>query len=223
MPYPGTTRFKSENVDRDLAPNSNEIWDEFRHKVRKNVATARRNGVQIEIDGDGRRLSDFVRIYTDTMTRRQAAESYFFDESFFRRLNRNLPGQFVYFHAICDDRVVSTELVLVSETRTYSFLGGTMPEAYGVRPNDLLKLKVIHWSRLQGKSSFVLGGGFSPDDGTFRYKKSFAPHGVFPFHVGERILDEERYESLVAARVRCASNQFAEWTPCSAYFPAYRG
>ena len=34
----------------------------------------------------------------------------------------------------------------------------------------------------------MLGGGYGADDGIFRYKRSFAPHGLVPFFVGRRVL-----------------------------------
>ena len=59
----------------------------------------------------------------------------------------------------------------------------------------------------------MLGGGYGADDGIFRYKRSFAPHGLVPFFVGRRVLEPELYDELTA-RVGGAGE--------GAFFPAYR-
>jgi lipid II:glycine glycyltransferase (peptidoglycan interpeptide bridge formation enzyme) len=187
---------------------------DFEHKVRKNVKRARRSGVRVELDEDGARLDDFVRIYEHTLERRDAPAGYRFPRGFFERIGARLRGQFVYVHALHEGRVVSSELALVSERNVYSFLGGTDADAYELRPNDLLKHELILWAKRAGKRRFVLGGGYRPDDGIFRYKRSFAPRSLVAFEVGHRILDAPLYREL------CARAGVGE---AGAFFPAYRG
>ncbi len=220
--YPGEREDKLVNVVRELAPSADEIWNDFEHKVRKNVNKARRSGITIEIDSTGARLDDFLRIYEATMDRRDAQRGYYFGRSFFEAINASLADQFVYIHALLEGRVVSTELALVSAHNVYSFLGGTDESAYEHRPNDLLKHELILWAKAAGKSRFVLGGGYTPDDGIFRYKKAFAPAGMLPFRVGHRVLDPARYDALVAARITEAHAIDPAWVPEPGFFPAYR-
>ena len=222
IPYPGATNVAQTNVVRRLDLDEAALWSDVEHKVRKNVNKARASGVVVEIDCSGCRLDEFIRIYGSTMTRRRAADSYDFGRAFFEAIHETLPGQFAYFHARLDHAVVSTELVLVSAEHVYSFLGGTNADAFGARPNDLLKYEIMLWARREGKRAFVLGGGYTPSDGIFHYKKSFAPEGVVPFCVGHRVLDQQLYDQLTAARSVYAHLNGAEWDPCTGYFPAYR-
>lgn len=222
LPYPGKRECKQQNVVRDLAPEPGDLWMDYRHKVRKNVNRARAEGVTIEIDHAGERLAEFADLYDRTMDRRQAGGMYYFGKPWFETLLCGLGESAVLFHALWQGRVVSTELVLVSAANIYSFLGGTDPGAFEVRPNDLLKHHVILWGREQGKRRFVLGGGFEPDDGIFRYKASFAPGGEMLFHVGHRIHDPTAYEDLIARRRRYEAGQGRTWEPRPDYFPAYR-
>lgn len=217
LPYPGTPRIDRDNVVRDLTASEEDLWREFKHKVRKNVNKAERSGVQIAIDPCGESLDDFLSIYRHTMDRRHASETYLFSPEFFQRLHKGLPGQFIYFHALHQGRVISTELVLVSAENVYSFLGGTDQQAFDLRPNDLLKVEIIRWAKAQGKKRFILGGGYEPNDGIFQYKTAFAPQGIVPFQVGHRILDPQRYNALVAAR-----RLTPHWQPRDGFFPAYR-
>jgi lipid II:glycine glycyltransferase (peptidoglycan interpeptide bridge formation enzyme) len=177
--------------------------------VRKNVKKARRSGVRVEFDDTGARLDDFLRLYLDTLTRREAPERYAFSREFFERI----PAPRVYVHALQGDEVVSSELVLLSEHHAYSVLGGTRSDAFELRPNDLLKWELILWAKEKGKRRFVLGGGYEDGDGIFRYKRSFAPHGLVPFFVGRRVLQPALYAELTE-RVGGGVDP--------AFFPAYR-
>ncbi|WP_089155636.1 GNAT family N-acetyltransferase [Micromonospora sp. NBS 11-29] len=219
---PGPTEQKLMNVVCDLRATEDEMWREFDHKVRKNVNKARRSGVTIEVDLSGVGLDDFLRIYEGTMDRRRATAGFYFPRSFFQTIIDELPGQFVFFHARHDGRVVSTELVLVSGSHLYSFLGGTEQHAFGLRPNDLLKFEIMRWGRAQGRTRFVLGGGYQDGDGIFRYKRAFAPDGLLPFSVCGRVLDRVTYARLNSAHCREARRRDPSWAPSDEFFPEYR-
>ena len=209
LPYPGTSEQRLVNVVRDLESTGEELWMDYEHKVRKNVKKARRSGLVVEIDEGGDRLDDFVRLYEHTLDRRGAAERYRFARPFFERIRERLAGHFLLAHVLEDGQVVSSELVLLSATTAYSFLGGTDEGAFELRPNDLLKVELFRWAKDAGKRRFVLGGGQREDDGIFRYKRSFAPRGLVPFEVGMRVFDPERYAELSRGRQ-------------TEFFPAYR-
>jgi hypothetical protein len=219
--YSGERRVLLENVVRILK-NEDELWHEFEYKVRKNVNRARARGVTVKIDENGDRLDDFLAIYNSTMNRRRAKDSYYFQREYFERLQADLKGYLTYFHAVIGRTVVSSELVLISAKRVYSFLGGTDAAWFHVRPNDLLKLEIMNWAWSAGKSEYVLGGGHARGDGIFRYKLSFAPDGVVPFSLGSRILDEGAYQQLVRCRCALAAAQGSPWRPDPNYFPTYR-
>ncbi len=222
LEYPSTVKTIRNNVVRDLRLDEDSLWMDFKHKVRKNVKKARRSGVEVELDLEGARLEDFLRIYRDTLTRRGARDAYFFPGSFFEQLQETLAGQFAYFHAVQGGAVVSTELVLVSARSVYSFLGGTDQEAYDLRPNDLLKYEIMQWAKSEGKESLVLGGGYDPEDGIYRHKLAFAPNGAVPFRVGYRTFDDQTSLGLTGARTRHELRLGTAWQPEGDYFPAYR-
>lgn len=219
LPYAGDVAFKQWNIIRDLAVDPPDLWMDFEHKVRKNVAKARRCGVAITVDPEGARFPDFYEIYISTMRRRNASRGYYFPKAFFSRIQRDLAGHFAYFHAARGGQVISSELVLLSSDSVYSFLGGTESEAFPFRPNDLLKYHVMVWARDMGKRWLILGGGYGGEDGIFSYKRSFAPGGCVPFQVGTRVLDPRRYKALVRHR----RAQDPDWAPQTGYFPEYRG
>jgi len=222
LAHPGARDERLMNVVRDLTCDEAAMWADFDHKVRKNVNKARREGVTIEIDPDGARLDEFLQIYTTTMDRRAASKGFYFGREFFERIVRTLRGQFVFVHARHDNRVISTELALVSARHVYSFLGGTDEASFALRPNDLLKLELMLWAKQQGRRAFVLGGGYAPEDGIFKYKRGFAPHGLVPYFIGTRVLDADRYATLTAAHEHHGRARDAGWNPSPGFFPRYR-
>lgn len=223
IPFDGCVETKATNIIRTLDMPIDELWLDYKHKVRKNVKKARRSGLEVEVDYDGARLDDFLDIYCDTMQRRDAEEFYYFDREFFETLIEDLAGSFAFFHAMCNHRAISTELVLLSTSHMYSFLGGTRVEAFDIRANDFLKHSIVEWGIEQGKKAYVLGGGYECGDGIFEYKMSFAPKGQVPFRVGCSVYDPELYTSLIRAREQWESEQGVEWRPSPGFFPGYRG
>ena len=209
---------RGPTVVRALRADLGASWMEYDRSVRANVKAAERNGVTIEVDRTGARLDAFVEVYEHTMTRRGANDWYFFPRSFFDELVRRLAGQYVFFHALHEGRVVSTELILVSREHAYMLLSGTRAEAYPLRPNDLLRHKTVVWSAEQGLCAYVLGGGYEPGDGVYRHKRNFAPKGQLEFRVACLLHDEAAARELEARRAAAEGG----WAPREGYFPRYR-
>jgi len=222
IPFKGEVEIRGTNIVRRLDLPEAEIWTEYAPKVRQNANRARRLGLSVEADSTGKRLDEFMEIYISTMTRRSADRAYFHPRSFFESIIRNLAGQFSFFHLIWNGRVLSSELVLLSENSGYSFLGGSLKEAFDLRGNDLFKHEIITWCRNAGKKAFVLGGGYRGSDGILAFKKSFAPNGEVPFRVGKRTYDAALCRRLAEARRSWEQAQGNDWTPDPQYFPVYR-
>jgi hypothetical protein len=156
------------------------------------------------------------------MDRRNALSQYYFSREFYETLFRELPGHAMFAHVFHGDRIVSSELILLSTETGYFFLGGTLSEAFSLRPNDLLKHETFLRTREMGIRRFVLGGSYRPEDGLLRYKRSFAPTGIYPFNVGVQVIDTARLEELVGRRRAWESSQGREWAPAEGFFPPYR-
>jgi CelD/BcsL family acetyltransferase involved in cellulose biosynthesis len=240
--YDGHVAHHNDNIVARLDVPAEELWRGFRHKVRKNVRTAREHGLRVVADERGERLEDFLKVYHDTMKRRRASQAYFFSSGFFRGLLEGVPGGAVFFHVLSDGQVVASELVLCARGRVYSFLGGTLRNFYPMRPGDLLKVHIMEWAREKGFREFVIGGGYRPHDGIFAFKRAFAPDGIVPFFVGKRVFDPEKYRRLCEAAGRPAGGAVGESAGKSVarfalgaadvsagelygegFFPAYRG
>lgn len=222
LEYPGDVRELQLNVTRSLDVEEAELWNDYEYKVRKNVRRARSEGLAVVADTTGNRAAEFLAVYHETMDRRGARPEYYVSPEFLDQIRVRLAGHFVYFHVLHGESVVSTELVLHSDTAAYSFLGGTTAGAFSFRPNDLLKHTIILWAKAAGKRTFVLGGGATPHDGIFQYKKSFAPRGCVPFKIGTRVLMEDAYAGLLEARHAFLGRGPVQADLRAGFFPAYR-
>jgi lipid II:glycine glycyltransferase (peptidoglycan interpeptide bridge formation enzyme) len=202
---------QAPNVVVSTTISADEQWRTYEHKVRKNVNKARRNGCAVVRQDDAVGTSRFHTIYEETMNRRGAADRYLFSHDFFAGLATDLRGN-CGFYLVYDQKgeAISAELVLTSDQWSYSFLGGTRSDFFHLAPNDLLKHRVIDDTRERGAAGFVLGGGLTPNDGIFRYKRSFAPTGVVGFRTARMVLDAAAYERLSRGQAE------------TEYFPAYR-
>lgn len=220
--YPGEIVDRQSNYVARLDLDDTAVMRSFEPKVRKNIRRADTSGVEIVVDEHGDRLDEFLDIYRQTMDRRGAAAMYYFGRPFFEKIHQDLPGSFVYFHAVSGSKVVSTELVLISADSVASFLGGTELESFHLRPNDLLKVHAILWAKERGKRRFILGGGAVPGDGIERYKKSFAPAGAVMFQTGQRTLLSDVSQVLVNDRREAELARGRSWPERVDYFPVYR-
>ena len=210
--YSGETETRTHNVVRNLESSIDDIWMDFKQKVRKNVKRANSYGLEIIVDETGVYMDDFLRIYYGTMERSDAEEQFYFKKQFFEELIRT--DNAVMLHARFNDKIISTELVIYGAENCYSYLGGTESEFFYTRANDFLKFEIIKWAKEKGLKNFVLGGGYGSDDGIFQYKMNLAPHGIRDFYIGRKIFDNETYQKLCDLRL---GEQFNV-----AFFPKYR-
>lgn len=211
--YDGEIETRTHNVVRSLDLPLDEMWMDFKQKVRKNVKRASACNLRCIIENSDEHLEDFLRIYYSTMDRAEAEGEYYFSRQFYEKLNE-MKENVMYFYAVYEEKIVSSELIIYGSQNAYSYLGGTDRDYFDVRPNDFLKYEIIKWAKEKGLKNFVLGGGYGANDGIFKYKLCFAPHGKYDFYIGRKIFDKVSYDKLVDLRSGEELNE--------KYFPIYR-
>lgn len=201
-------------VDVTLDPERQ--WAEYTKACRKNVRRAEREGVTVRAAESATDVSAFHRIYISTMDRNEALDSYYFDEAYFQAIFELMPGSARFAIAEHGGRVIAATLYLHDDADVYSYLGGADHSSQQVRPTNAVVHETIAWGREQHKRRLVLGGGYRPDDGIFRFKASFSPRRA-TLDLARRVHRAADYERLVAEwRER---NHGADET---AFFPLYR-
>lgn len=202
------------NVVRNLEDSFVNIEKNFERRVRKDLKKT--GDLKIVVDEEGAYLKEFLDIYYSTMDRRNAEDDYYFSEEFFKKIN-SMKGNYVYFHVLLNDKIISTELVIMDKNNMYSYLGGTNSEYFAYHPNHFIKYHIIKWGVEHGYKNFVLGGGYGTNDGIFNFKKGFAPEGIVQFYTGQKVLNQSLYDELVKKRIEEGLN-----TEGNSYFPLYR-
>ena len=220
--YNGKITHNNDNVVCDLTMGKSQIWNGFNRKIKKNIRKALSYNVEIECDPHGDRLDSFLCLYYATMKRLNAQEKYFFKREYFEMIHKKLKGRYMYFFANQGGVDISVELVLISDKKIYSFLGGANPDFFHMRPNELLKSEIIKWGIDQNKNHYVLGGGYRFNDSLFSFKKDFAPNGILPYYIGEKIYNQEVYDAMVNLSEKEQLKRHGLLDRDSKYFPLYR-
>lgn len=222
LPFNGQTVVSGPNVVRRVDLPTEALWNDYKSDARRNIDQAREHGIEIEFDDTGNRLDEFLAIYTSTMDRRGASQGYYFPRSFFESFLQNLAGHFTFVHAKVRGKVVSSEILLLSSDHAYSYLGGTLAEAFHLSPTYLVKHESFLWCRDHGLKAVVLGGGYQPNDGILRFKQRFGRSSEVPFMLGQKTYDVDESRRLVERRRQWEREQGREWAPAPHYFPEYR-
>jgi hypothetical protein len=210
--------FDREIVYVDLDLPHEQMWHgSFSHACRKNIQRALSERVRVVQAATPDDIREVHRVYTDTMDRRGALTRYCYPLSYFMAFFRDMPDNATFFLARYRDRVVAATLYLHDDLHVYSYLGGADPECQRVRPTNAVVYEAVRWAQRRRKRRFVLGGGYHPDDGIFRFKASFSPLRA-GFHVYRRIQMPDEYARLCGGW----SSYYDHRPETTDYFPAYR-
>ncbi|WP_373470887.1 GNAT family N-acetyltransferase [Carnobacterium alterfunditum] len=210
----GDVKLVGKNIVRDLnLPMTKDV----RKSNLRNAELARKSGIKIILDETGEYIDDFLEVYYSTMKRTGADDYYYFKKSFFEQIHETMKDQFIYLHAVMDNKVISTALVLIGKEKSFAFLAGTLGEYYDYHPEALVELTTIQWLKDKGLTKYIIGGGHKGEDGIYLHKKGYARNGDHPFYVGKKVHDPIIYKKLIELR-KSAGDFDAE----TSFFPKYR-
>lgn len=210
----GDVTLVGKNIVRDL---NLPVTKDIRKNILRNAESARKSGIKIILDETGEYIDDFLEVYYSTMKRTGAQEYYYFDKSFFEQIHETMKDQFIYLHAIMDDKIISTALILLGKERSFGFLAGTLGDYYDYHPEALVELTTIQWLKDKGLTKYILGGGHKGEDGIYLHKKGYARSGDHLFYVGKKIHDPIINGKLIKLR-----KSFGDFDMETSYFPKYR-
>ena len=174
------------------------IWDNFDSKNRNMVRKAMKNDITIKqrsVDA----YEKFIPMYTETMKKNNADVYYTFDEKYFDSLKKMTDNACIFF-ALLNEKIISGAVVYYNKNNMHYHLSGSYIEYKSYPAGNLLLYEAACWGNRHGIRKFHLGGGMSPDDSLFGFKKQFNKTGRLPFHVGRTIFDDKSYQDLVKLR-----------------------
>ncbi len=201
----------------DLTLDPGELWrSSYSKACRKNIRRSEREGVSVRAAEGPDDIAEFHRIYERTMVRNEAQRAYFFDRAYFQAIHDEMPDTARFVLAELDGRVIAATLYLHDGDDAYSYLGGADHAFQEVRPTNAVVHAAVGWAREAGKRRLVLGGGYRPNDGIFRFKASFSP-GRATLRLVRRVHRQDDYERLVEAWARHHGGAGP-----TGFFPPYR-
>ena len=152
-----------EIVYVDLSWDEDRLWNEsLRYACRKNIRRAERENVRTHVAVSTEDIRAFHRVYTRTMRRNGALESYYFPYEYFAAIFSDMSANARFVLAEKDDKIIAGTLYLHDEENVYSYLGGADERYQNARPTNAIVYKTMLWAKAAGKSRLILGGGVPP-------------------------------------------------------------
>ena len=197
MPYVIETKYLRDTIFIDTA-NPGLIMLNMDSKNRNMVRKAQKNKVSI-IKKDITEFEDFIPMYVETMKKNGAEEYYTFQRNYFESLITMKDNAFILY-AIYEDIPVSGSIMYYNDRYMHYHLSGSHTEYRKYSPGNLLLYEAACLASGMGIKQFHLGGGMSPDDSLFGFKKQFNKNGRASFVVGRTIFNMDIYKELLNIR-----------------------
>ena len=215
---PKCLQFDRQIVYVDLTRTEEQLWhSSLNQACRKNVNRSRHEQVRVFEARSIADIREFYRLYIQTMEKRQALRHYFYPLEYFVGIFEQLSGSARFALAEWKNRIVAGTLYLHDRDDVYSYLGGADPDVQHVRPTNAIVYETIRWGQRHCKKRLILGGGYSENDGIFRFKASFSAERA-AFQVYRRVHLFEKYDALC----RSWSRVYGPLQQSGGYFPQYR-
>ena len=196
-------RYLRDTIFMDVSIDKEHIFLNLDSKNRNMIRKAQKNGVTIEeksIDD----IDEFINMYNETMVRNGAEKYYIFQREYFDYL-KSIGDNIRIFYAMREGIPISGALIYFNEWFAHYHLSGSKAEYRKYSSSNLLLYEVACWAHKLGIKKFHLGGGMSPNDSLFGFKKQFNKNGRLPFVVGKTIFDIEKYNELLNYRTQMDS------------------
>jgi len=202
----------SEVVHMDLS-SPETIWENIISKNRNMIRKAIKNNIHIYNGRFPDIYERFRLIYDATMDRDNAEAYYYFKPAFYKSVLEDLPQNAQVFWAEKDEKTIAASIMLASNGRMNYHLSGSLREYSSLAPGNLILYTAALWGCAHGYKTFHLGGGVgSGEDSLFKFKRAFYKGNLNHFHIGKKIIDKDKYDTLVNMREPKESN----------FFPKYR-
>ena len=141
-------------------------------------------------------LAVFRNIYYKTMDRNKAGGYYYFDDAYFEKLLAGFGDKIVEVDALYEDRVIASNISLISGETIYIHLSGTLDEYLSLSPAYILRYGLTQWA-LDKRFRYIFHGGgrgSGEEDSLYLFKKQFGKKTSFDFYITEKIWNSEGYK-----------------------------
>lgn len=207
--------FRRHTTGTNLKDYDNPVKSEFSKSKQKSIRKAMEAGVDYRVTVNPPSLEEFKEIYYLTMTRKNAASVYYFNDDYFENLLNYFGKQLVLAEVLYEGKVIAMGLNLVSGKTIHIHLSGTLEEYHHLSAAFVMRYALVMWGKEHGMELIHEGGGISgeADDPLYLFKKQFGKNTEFTFYVSYKIWNRKIYDLLcktVGSKIDAGS------------FPAYR-
>ena len=197
-------------------PEAEYMATQTRKKHRYSLRQSEASGLEFVVDDSWTALTDFMRLYADTMKRTQADPYYYFPDSYFFSLRDSLTDSARLLHAAKDGQIISSMIVFEARGIAQYHLGGTSELGREVGASRWLIDRARSYLGHRGLAWFHLGGGVgASQDSLYEFKSGFSKLR-FDYWAVEWIVDRQAYGEVLATM------GVVEATAQARYFPLYR-
>jgi hypothetical protein len=220
-PNEDQSRCSGATVSIDLTLDSAVQVRNYQKVLRQQIRKSRDLGLVTCRDEHWEHADDFIRIYRQTMERRESKSEYLIDADWLARFRASLGGHAHLFVTKHNGVVAAALLAMEYGPFLHAHLTGISADMVQYSPLKVLLDDVRQWGTERSLQSFHLGGGLGgQQDSLFQFKHKFSPR-VHDFRIGCWILKPTEYAELERTRqLRLAEQGFDTSNP--GFFPAYR-
>ncbi|ANU22644.1 GNAT family N-acetyltransferase [Planococcus donghaensis] len=150
--------------------------------------------------GTVRHMFEFLVLYYAAARRREEADSYyFFTNDYFETLISSMGSDLHLFGVYHEEKLVTACYVLAMGDTIFYHLEGSVSDVYSENTMRILLLKIAEWGEENYYSFFHLGGDFRGHVKHHKQiKKEIANCEPSKFYIGQKIHDQQTYDSLVS-------------------------
>lgn len=210
------------SIDLTLPPG--EQVKRYQKVLRQEIRKAHELGFATTEDSSWDATGSFVRLYRETMARRNSKADYLVDEDWVSRFRHTLGQHARLFVTTWQGSVAAALLAIEYGPFLHAHLTGINSEMAAYSPLKVLLDDIRTWGTERGLRSFHLGGGLGGrEDSLFHFKRRFSPV-THLFQTGRWILDEARYRELEREHHARLVRRGYSVDPAAAagFFPSYR-
>lgn len=207
-----------ESVSIDLTLSADEMKAQTRSNHRRDIGRAKRQGLVARIDEDWQRFDDFVDIYTRSMIRLGADDSWRLSHQYLGDLRDSLGGQVHLCVAETGTELAAAAILTEVDGIVEYHLAGTADAYVADSPSKLVVDFVREWAKDRANRVFHLAGSVRSGDSLSHFKAGFSPlrHPVASWRV---VSDAVAYAGLMA---HWESSPGTAVPGSDDHFPAYR-
>lgn len=181
----------------DIDQSVEDIWkNEIHSKNRNVIKKAEKGGLRFYADYEYKYLNEFVRLYDSTMDKLSADEFYYFKDTYYAELVKNIPNGFL--GCVFDrDQIISAAIFFYSGPFGHYHLSGSDKNRLALSPNNYMLWEAAKELQQHGVKRFHLGGGTNSDEANslFQFKKKFSKT-AYQFYIGKLVFLQDIYTNI---------------------------